>query len=244
MLLTDHRGPSSWSAHGWRRLAYTVGGGILAYLACALALGLVPVNRGFEPSPGGTIVYLRSNGVHAELVLPVVSRAADLRARLPRSPAGMQPATHVSIGWGDRRVYPETRTWADLREWSAVRALLGLNGAVLHVEFVAAPFSEDGLLALALPDRQFTRLAEGVLATFVRNDAGEPVTAQARGYGLRDAFYHAHGRFDAFRTCNEWVRRILADAGVRTAAWSPFQQALYFQARRWKRDAGIMPSGR
>jgi hypothetical protein len=32
-------------------------------------------------------------------------------------------------------------------------------------------------------------------------------------------------------TCNEWVRRGLAEAGVRTAAWAPFDAAIFWQMR-------------
>jgi hypothetical protein len=33
-------------------------------------------------------------------------------------------------------------------------------------------------------------------------------------------------------TSNEWVRRGLAKAGVRTARWAPFERALMWQAER------------
>jgi hypothetical protein len=33
-------------------------------------------------------------------------------------------------------------------------------------------------------------------------------------------------------TSNEWVRRGLAQAGVRTARWAPFDRALFWHAER------------
>ena len=41
-----------------------------------------------------------------------------------------------------------------------------------------------------------------------------------------DAFFEARGRYTLFVTCNEWVRRGLGDAGIRTSVWSPFPAPL------------------
>ena len=47
----------------------------------------------------------------------------------------------------------------------------------------------------------------------------------AAGYGDNDAFYEAIPRYTFWYTCNEWTRRALAAAGVRTAIWAPFDTA-------------------
>lgn len=206
---------------------------LLAYAAAAIVLGLVPVNRGFVPAPGGTVVFLRTNGVHAEVVLPLATRAADLRAALPAPPEGMRDiATHVAIGWGDRAVYLEARTWADLHFKTGFLALLGLNGAALHVEFGSDPVTGDGMLPIALSDEALRRLADAVLASFVRDTRGAPILIPGAGYGKADAFYEARGRYTPFHTCNEWARSVLAQAGVRMPVWSPSDRALFLQARR------------
>jgi hypothetical protein len=56
------------------------------------------------------------------------------------------------------------------------------------------------------------------------------------GYGVTDAFYVGTGRYLPWITCNEWVRRLIARAGVRTAVWAPFEPALLFHARRVASD--------
>ena len=59
----------------------------LLYLAAALALGLWAVNADWRPTPeerGGIPVWLRTNGVHADLVLPAVA-PHDFTRAFPRT---------------------------------------------------------------------------------------------------------------------------------------------------------------
>ena len=55
------------------RLAAGVALAVGGYLAAALGLGFLPVNSGFRPTPGGTEIFVCSNGVHTDFVLPVAT---------------------------------------------------------------------------------------------------------------------------------------------------------------------------
>jgi hypothetical protein len=44
----------------------------------------------------------------------------------------------------------------------------------------------------------------------------------ARGYGPRDIFYAANGRYTAIDTCNQWTGQALRAGGAPVAAWTPF----------------------
>jgi ABC-type lipoprotein export system ATPase subunit len=58
-------------------------------------------------------------------------------------------------------------------------------------------------------------------------DAGGAVRRiDAAGYFGTDAFYEAVPTYTFWFTCNEWTRRALAAAGVRTAWWAPFDIAV------------------
>jgi uncharacterized protein (TIGR02117 family) len=209
----------------------------LAYLLLALVLGLLPVNRDWASTPpeaGGITVWLRSNGVHAELVLPAVA-PYDWRAELP--PAEVVDAARlvadpalewIAFGWGDRAFFIGTRTWADLRASTAISALLGLGPAAMYVEYLGRP-QDYSARRIDLSAAQYGRLVAGLRAGFARDAGGRPVRIDDPGYFETDAFYEGTGRYTAWLTCNEWIRRVLADAGVRTAAWAPFDVALFWQ---------------
>ena len=221
------------------RLVAAIGAAPLAYLLLAVALALLPVNRDFRPTPadaGGVTVYLRTNGVHAELVLPAAT-PYDWRIELP--PAEVVDAARLSrppaldwiaFGWGDREFFIRTRTWGDLRPAAAMSALLGLGPAAMHVEYLARP-QDYRVRRIDLSPAQYRRLVDGLRAGFDRDAAGRPRRIDDPGYFDTDAFYEGTGRYTLWLTCNEWIRRVLAGAGVRTAAWAPFEAALFRHLR-------------
>lgn len=209
------------------------------YLLLALVLGLLPVNRDFRPTPtqsGGISIYLRTNGVHADLVLPATV-PHDWQAEFP--PHGIVSATRladaaslrwVAFGWGDRGFYVHTRTWRDLRPATAAVALLGLGTGAMHVEYLAEP-RRYRVQRIDVNAEQYRALVAAVQAGFRRDPAGTPRRIDTPGYFDTDAFYEGSGRYTLWLTSNEWVRRALAGAGVRTAAWAPFDAALFWHLR-------------
>jgi hypothetical protein len=52
-----------------------------------------------------------------------------------------------------------------------------------------------------------------------------------RGYGPADIFYEGRGRYNAYRTCNEWTGEALRTAGVRTGVWTPLSQSIMLRAQ-------------
>jgi len=212
----------------------------LAYLLLALLLGFFPVNRDFRPVPpaaGGVTVWLRTNGVHAELVLPAAA-PYDWRAELP--PAEVVAAKRlaatpaldwIAFGWGDRAFFMQTPTWAELRPGTALSALTGLGPAAMHVEYLARPQDYEAV-PIGLSAAQYARLVEALREGFARDAAGRPIRIESSGYFDTDRFYEGTGHYSAILTCNEWIRRVLAAAGVRTAAWSPFDFPLFWHLRQ------------
>ena len=208
----------------------------LSYLLIALPLGLLPVNRDFRPTPperGGISVYLRSNGVHADLVLPA-SWPHDWRDELPlasvidvRRVAAPASLRWIAFGWGDRGFYVQTRTWRDLRAGAVTVALLGLGPAAMHVEYLARP-QDYRVQRIDLDLHQYRALVAALREGFQRAPNGSPRRIDAPGYFATDAFFEGTGRYTLWLTCNEWIRRALASAGVRTAVWAPFDVALYW----------------
>jgi uncharacterized protein (TIGR02117 family) len=210
------------------------------YLVLAWLLGTMAVNRDFVPTPpqsGGVTVYLRTNGVHADLVLPAAA-PHDWRSEFP--PAGVvdparlavpPPLDWIAFGWGDRDFYIQTRTWRDLRPRAAAVALFGLGRGAMHVEYLARP-QDYRAQRVDLGPEQYRRLVAALRAGFARDGDDRPLRIDDPGYFDTDAFYEGRGRYTLWLTCNEWIRRALAAAGVRTAVWAPFDRALFWQLRR------------
>jgi len=196
----------------------------LLYLAAAFAGSLIPVNPGWREPDRGVTVYLADNGVHADLVLPVSADDLDWRPLLPTTDVvDAGDARFVAFGAGERRVYLDTPTWADLRLGTALHALGG-GERVVHVEWVRDP--TYAARAIRLTPEQYRRLWAGIRSEFKLDARGRPLRIDHPGYGPYDAFYFGVGKASALSTCNVWVADRLRVAGVKAPLWSPFVQGL------------------
>ena len=192
---------------------------VAGYGAAGMIGGMVPVNAASVRPQAGIPILIESNGVHTGLVLPKVAAGIDWRTLLPgRDLANPRYARydHVAIGWGDRRFYIETPTWADVRPLTVLAAAVGSGQTVLHVEHIAMPEARPDSRIVLLRPAEYRRLA-----AFIRNSLATG-GAHRPGYTVDDAFYTATGRYDAVRTCNAWTGAALRAAGVRMGAWTPF----------------------
>jgi uncharacterized protein (TIGR02117 family) len=206
------------------RAVAVVVGAVVLYTAAALALGAFPVNRDFEPTAGGTAIFVCSNGWHTDFVLPVRTPDIDWSRRFP-APDFVGPVTgfdHIGIGWGNLDFYRATPHWEDFRIGLALRALSGSGPSALHVQYRPAPGPLEHCGQLAISDAQYRALADYIDGSLLDSFAGEAAVRAAPGYGATDAFYLALGRFGLFKDCNVWVGDGLKAAGLPSGIWTPF----------------------
>ena len=160
-----------------------------------------------------------TNGVHTELVLPLVTPEKDWRGTFPvvDLPASNAPYTHVAVSWGEREVFLNTPTWSDLTLSTAVGALIG-GESLMHVAHYIRPAPGPDNRPLRLTRDQYAKLVARIEAALV------PRITRLRhpGYAEYDVFYTARGQYDWSNTCNQWTSDTLAAAGVRTGRWTPF----------------------
>lgn len=208
---------------------------LILYVLAGIGGSLIPSNAGWQEPETGIILYVHDNGIHTGLVLPRSNAIADWSDLVrPEHLADPRYASdHLLFGWGDRAFYLETPTWGDLRPSTAFAALFGSDASLVHVDHIAAPQAADNLHVIRVTPDQYRQIAATIRAKFSLDHAGRslPVT----GYSRADVFYEAHGRYNAFTTCNEWVGSVLRGAGVRVGAWTPFN----FGVMRWFDSAQV-----
>lgn len=192
--------------------------------------GVISVNRDWQEPDEGIAVYLASNGVHVDLVLPARAQGLDWTPLLPKSQFQNVPdgAEWLAFGAGERQVYLETPTWGDLSPGTAWRALTG-GERVMHVQWVANP--AYAAKEIRLSPEQYRRLWASIRAGFALDAGGRPVRIDHPGYGTGDSFYQGVGKANAIHTCNQWAAGRLRLAGVKAPLWSPFVQALVWRYR-------------
>ena len=220
------RRSSSWP----RRLLLAVLGLPAAYLLAALLGSLIPVNRGWQEPTGGVTVYIADNGVHADLILPVRAAGLDWAPFIPHSDmADASGEQWIGFGAGERHVYLDTPTWADISPRTALAATAG-GERVVHVEYTDDP--AYAAREIRVTPEQYRRLWAAIRAEFRLDEQGRAIRINHPGYGPRDAFYQGIGRASALSTCNNWVAGRMRLAGIRTSLWSPFVQGLVWRYRR------------
>jgi uncharacterized protein (TIGR02117 family) len=220
----------------WLARGAVVAAALALVYAGFLLLGFVPVNRGYvQPKADDCVrIFVRSNEVHTDLVLPVVCDEidADWRRVFPLADfwRNVREPEYVAIGWGNREFYVNTPTWAQFKLSSAAGALLWPGETVLHVEYLDDARPGARMRPVLLTREQYRRLAEFVAASVGQSDESGAATAATEiSYGPRDRFYVASGRYHAFNTCNQWTGRGLAAAGVPTGIWTPLvPQVVYW----------------
>ncbi|HVO01363.1 MAG TPA: TIGR02117 family protein [Candidatus Cybelea sp.] len=198
----------------------------LLYLTTAFVLGYATVNRDFHPTPGGTEVFVCSNGAHTDFVLPVTSPVIDWSAKFPPEDfaAPVSLYDHIGLGWGDLEFYRTTPRWEDLKLGTALHALLGLGPSAIHAQYRPAPLPGERCAGVAISDAEYRTLADYITGSLVPS----PAAGQARaviageGYGASDRFYRARGRFSLVNSCNVWVDEGLKAAGLPSGVWTPF----------------------
>ena len=212
--------------HRWRRLAIGAVLVIAAYPLAAWIGSSIPAGRGLPPPADGVQVLIASNGVHTAIVVPIVTSGQngaeqDLRGLFPITDAGdpTQPYTDMALSWGERTVFLETATWADLKASTVAHivfgGLVGGGDSVIHVERFVRPQPDDNFRPLLLSYAQYRALSAAIA-----HDV-DPNGRRDRGYGSNDTFYASRERYTALRTCNTWVGDQLRGVGVPMGAWTP-----------------------
>ena len=197
-------------------------GFILCYGLAAWLLPLVSANTDYSGPATGELVYIRSNGVHTDIILPLRSAAKDWSTELPfaNTVSDDSTLTHVAFGWGDKGFYLETKEWADLKASTALKATFGLSGSAMHVTYCQLPQVNDRCRAVRVDAATLLHLAERVEAGFAHRTDGSPQWIADRHYEQNDAFYEGTGRYGLFFTCNTWTNSVLKECGLPAATWT------------------------
>ena len=204
----------------------------IAYLLAAGVGAIVPSHPGWREAERGVIVFVRSNGIHTDIVMPARVGALDWLALIPPGHVRQPERARgwVAIGAGERAFFLETPRWRDFSLSTAAKAAYG-GDILLHVEHLARPRTDADSRPLTLRPDEYRNLWKAIRAHFKPGAGGLPIPLPGRGYSDRDVFYEAVGRYDGVATCNEWTGRMLRKAGVNVGVWTPMPGALMWRLR-------------
>lgn len=199
------------------------------YLVVALYGVAIPV--GEIHKEGDIDIYVRSNGIHTDLCMPVHNSIINWNTFIPTEPYG-ESGIHefIAIGWGDKGFFLDTPTWADLKVSTALNAAFLPSAAAMHVMYCTEPkkrMNDDGYtrIKVHLSKKQYKLLVRYVKSTF-RKSKGKVDLIANKGYSEADNFYEANDSYHMYRTCNIWTNDALKAANIRTGLFALFPNGI------------------
>lgn len=199
-------------------------GAACTYVLSALLLGGIEVHADRNRDDESIRVYLHSNGVHTDIIVPMKNAVFDWHEVVnPAHSLSGRTAEYVAIGWGSRDFYLNVREWRDLSAAAALRAISGMDGSLIHVSFLSRePSRGNRTMLLTLSKAEYGRLTAQIRPYFQTNEYGATLPVAGTHYNSNDAFYQAKGRYHLFYTCNTWTNERLKQSGLPAVIWTPF----------------------
>lgn len=197
------------------------------WLILAFALSQIRVNSDFAPTPNGIQIYLRSNGVHTDFVVPVRNDIIHWDTLLSPSYFNADSTySHLAFGWGNKRFYLNTPEWKDLTFTTAFTAAFGLGESAMHITYYkSAPQPGVRVKSFLISEEQYRRLID-YLIQYLRVEGKGVTIIDHPGYGAHDRFYEANGTYNMFQTCNEWTGDGMEETGLPVGVWTPLEAGI------------------
>lgn len=207
---------------------------IVLYLLSAYTLSRMSTAKE-EVSDANIPIYILTNGVHTDLVVPVRTAQIDWSTRIPfhNTVANDTTARFLAFGWGDRGFYLETPTWADLKASTAFKAAFNLSTAAIHATYYRRLSENESCRQIMISSSQYARLIQYINDSFKMGPDGMPVKINTNAnYDNDDAFYEAKGSYNLFRTCNTWANSGLKSCGQKACRWTIFDTGIFYQYQK------------
>jgi uncharacterized protein (TIGR02117 family) len=222
------------------KVVFYILGGLVAFLVLyafmTWILIVIPVNKNApKEGPDEISIYILSNGVHTDIVVPVRNEMMDWTRITKFEGTESKDTTfkYVAFGWGDKGFYLQTPEWSDLKFSVAFEAIFHLGSTAIHADFCRSMQPGENCKEIKLSKDQYLKLIDYLKGSFSYNDSGQPIQIYVRkgkkGYGADDAFYEAKGAYDIFNTCNTWANSALKSCDQKACLWTPIMQGIFYQ---------------
>lgn len=192
----------------------------VSYLLISLILSSITINNKNGNQVSEKIIYLTTNGVHLDIVIPKINMDTLLYKGLKQEPMDQ----YLSFGWGDENFYINTPTWGDLTFKNAFTAMFLKSSTLMHV--TRHQNKQPDWIEIKITESEFKKLSSYLHNTFKTDENGMKIILENQGYSAIDNFYKAKGSYSCFTTCNSWVNRGFKESGLKSCFWTPFDFGL------------------
>lgn len=202
---------------------------LVLYLLTAFCLSRIPVNADAVTS-NDVEIYILTNGVHTDIVVPVKSEEMDWSQWVPFSNTISKDSTAkwLAMGWGDKGFYLETPTWNDLKASTAFKAAFGLSSSAMHCTYYNTMKEGESCKKIGITHQQYRQMTSYISNSFQKDAQGRPIWIKTDAhYGNNDAFYEGIGSYSLFKTCNTWANAALKSGERKACLWTAFDTGIF-----------------
>lgn len=205
-------------------------GTVLIYALLGYLLPFIEISAKDDGEIKEIPIYIYTNGVHTDIVMPVKNDIQDWSAKIPFSDTKSKKTDYhfIGIGWGDKGFYLDTPTWADLKFSTAFKAAFWLSESAMHCSYYQKMTEAEDCKKILISRNQYKKLVNFVDAKFDKDSNGSYQFIPTKAvYGDNDAFYDAKGKYSFLNTCNTWANNALKASGQKAAFWTPSDYGIF-----------------
>ena len=207
---------------------------ILLYVISGLFLPYIAVNKHTEDTDEVSI-YIFSNGVHTDLVLPIKNSTMDWSQviKFEHTTGKDSTANFIAFGWGDKGFYLETPTWSDLKISTAFKAAFALSESAIHTTFFSEMSEGSNCIKINISENNYKKLVQYIYNSFETDVNNQPINIHTTAvYGTNDTFYEGAGTYSLFYTCNTWANNGLKACKQKAGLWALLEGGIFYHYRQ------------
>lgn len=178
-------------------------------------------------------VYVVSNGIHTDWVLPTQHAVKNWRVHLEQTKLKKYlKAPYIGFGWGDKDFFLKSVNANFPGIIPTLKATFLPSQSLIHLSFYQnINPSLPNIYPLDISISQYQILVKYILKSCKLN-AQQQLQWVSSGYQSYDFFFEAKGAYHLFNTCNNWTNRGLKVMGVRTGIWTPLEQGVLYHLQK------------
>jgi hypothetical protein len=147
-------------------------------------------------------LYIAKDYIHADYILE--SKYLDLFPTKKK---------YIKIGWGDRKIFLETKSWSKLKIKDFIFAFFGLNKTTLRVEFLE---EIPKCKLFNINKKQLEIIKKHIIDSYEK----ELIIKEKKYYQIGN-YYKSNLNYNCITNCNNWINQGFRKARISNKIWCP-----------------------
>lgn len=157
---------------------------IALYITSVLLISKITVNSDAAQTEeqDAIPIYILSNGVHTDIVVPIKNEIKDWRKQIQFSQTKSKDSlmNFIACGWGDKGFYLDTPEWSDLKASTALKATFGVSSSAMHTTFFKQLKEGTDCKRILISKENYQKLVFYISESF--NDPTNPEWIEGHSY--------------------------------------------------------------